>query len=107
MKTLKFDHDQAQAIFAGQKNSTWRLYDDKDLSVSDEIKVIDKVEPKRPESWQIIGQARVIEVIEKLLGAVTAEDLQAPPPFMSKEEVLETYKGYYGHRVNFETPVKI
>jgi len=107
MKTLKFDHDQAQAILAGQKNSTWRLYDDKDLSVSDEIRVIDKVEPKRPESWQIIGQAKVTEVVEKLLGAVTAEDLRAHQPFMSKEKVLETYKGYYGHRVSFDTPVKI
>jgi ribonuclease HI len=107
MKTLKFEHEQGQAILAGQKNSTWRLYDDKDLSVSDLIKIIDKVDPQNPESWQIIGQAKVTEVVEKLLGAVTAEDLQAHPPFMSKEQVLETYQGYYGHRVSFDTPVKI
>jgi ribonuclease HI len=107
MKTLKFDHGQAQAIAMGQKNSTWRLYDDKDLSVSDDIKIVDKVNPKNPESWRIIGQAKVTEIIEKLLGSVTEEDLRTHPPFKTREEVLETYRGYYGPRVDFETPVKI
>jgi uncharacterized protein YhfF len=46
MKTLKFNHELAQLILAGEKTSTWRLYDDKDLSVDDEIKIIDKVDPK-------------------------------------------------------------
>jgi ribonuclease HI len=107
VKTLKFDHEQAQAILAGQKNSTWRLYDDKDLSVSDEVKVIDKLDPVEPESWRIIGQARVTEVVEKLLGAVTDKDMVAHEHFVSQEQMLEHYQGYYGHRVDFETPVKI
>ncbi|HXY17953.1 MAG TPA: ASCH domain-containing protein, partial [Candidatus Nitrosopolaris sp.] len=76
MKTLKFDHEQARAIATGQKNSTWRLYDDKDLSVNDDIKIIDKIDPKSSGSWKIIGQARVTEIVEKLLGAVNAADIR-------------------------------
>jgi hypothetical protein len=76
MKTLKFDHDQAQLIPKGEKTSTWRLYDDKDLSVDDVIKIVDKVEENNPQSWQVIGTAKVNEVIEKKLGAVTPEDMK-------------------------------
>ena len=52
MKTLKFNHSDAKKIEAGQKNTTWRLYDDKDLSVDDLLKIIDKVEQDKPDSWR-------------------------------------------------------
>jgi ribonuclease HI len=107
MKTLKFNHDFAQMILEGKKNSTWRLYDDKDLSVDDEIRIIDKADPDEPESWRVIGQGKVNEVTEKRLGDVTKEDMDGHEPFKSQEEMLRTYKQYYGDRVSLETPVKI
>ena len=107
MKTLKFDHELAQLILNGQKTSTWRLYDDKDLSVGDDIKIIDKAGKDDPESWKVIGQAKVIQVTEKLLGDVTAEDMAGHEAFANREDMLATYKGYYGERVTFDTPVKI
>jgi ribonuclease HI len=107
MKTLKFDHELAQLILNGNKTSTWRLYDDKDLSVDDHIKIIDKVEPNNPDSWKVIGQGKVNEVIEKRLDDVSQEDMNGHETFNSKEEMLSTYKQYYGERVTFETPVKI
>jgi ribonuclease HI len=55
VKTLKFNHDLAQLILKGEKTSTWRLYDDKDLSVDDSVKIVDKVDPDDPDSWQVIG----------------------------------------------------
>ena len=107
MKTLKFDHNLAQLILNQQKNSTWRLYDDKDLSVDDEVRIVDKVNPDSPDSWQVIGHAKVNEVIEKRLGDVTPEDMKGHEAFASKEDMLGTYKRYYGDRVNLDTPVKI
>jgi ribonuclease HI len=107
VKTLKFDHELAQLILSGKKTSTWRLYDDKDLSVDDDIRIIDKVNPDEPDSWRVIGQGKVNEVIEKRLGEVKEEDLDGHEPFPSQEEMLRTYKQYYGDRVTFETPVKI
>jgi len=107
MKTLKFDHELAQEILKGKKTSTWRLFDDKDLSVDDQVKVIDKVNPDAPETWQVIGMGKVIEVVEKHLGDITPQDMEGHEDFSSKEEMLRTYKQYYGDRVKFETPVKI
>ncbi len=108
MKTLKFDHDLAQLIRQGQKNSSWRLYDDKNLSVDDELRIVDKVAEDQPGTWQIIGHAKVNEVVEKRLGDVTAEDMKSEEKnYKSKEEVLGTFRHYYGERVNFDTPVKI
>jgi ribonuclease HI len=107
VKTLKFQHDLAELILKGEKTSTWRLYDDKDLSVDDVIKIIDKVDDKKSYTWQVIGTAKVIEVIEKKLSAITEEDMKGHEAFNSKEHMLDTYKNYYGERVTFDTPVKI
>jgi ribonuclease HI len=107
MKTLKFDHELAEQILLGEKTSTWRLFDDKDLSVDDTIKVIDKVDSDDSKSWKVIGQGKVTEVIEKKLGDVTEQDMKGHEAFNSREQMLGTYKNYYGERVSFETPVKI
>lgn len=107
MKTLKFNHADAQEILEGKKNTTWRLYDDKDLSVNDRIKVIDKVNPDDEKSWQVIGEARVNEIVEKKLGDVTDKDMAGHEVFNSKEEMLQTYRGRYGDRVTLDEPVKI
>lgn len=107
MKTLKFEHSTAELIKNGQKTSTWRLFDDKDLSVNDAIKILDKVDAKNPESWQVIGQGSITQIIEKKLGSVSSDDIENHEPFSSKEKMIKRYKSYYGDRVDLDTPVKI
>jgi ribonuclease HI len=107
VKTLKFNHKDAALVLKGEKTSTWRLYDDKDLSVDDEIKFIDKVEPDISKSWQVIGKASVTEIREKRLKNVTKEDMEGHVEFSSNEEMLDYYKNIYGERVTLDTPVKI
>ncbi|HET7528861.1 MAG TPA: reverse transcriptase-like protein [Candidatus Saccharimonadales bacterium] len=107
MKTLKFDHEQAELILSGQKRSTWRMFDDKDLSVTDQLKIIDKSNPDDPGGWKVIGQGTVTEVVEKLLKNITEQDMQSHEAFGSREEILEHYRGYYGRRVTMDTPVKM
>lgn len=107
MKTLKFDHDDAQLVSNGTKSTTWRLYDDKELSVDDMVKIVDKVKPQESSSWRVIGEGRITEVIEKKLSAITDSDMQGHKEYASKEEILETYRVYYGDRVTLDTPVKI
>lgn len=107
MKTLKFGHDFAKMILAGEKTSTWRLYDDKDLSVDDTLKFIVKVDPDAPDTWKVIGQGKVNQVVEKRLGDTTKADMEGHELYDSKDEMLRTYKQYYGDRVTFDTPVKI
>lgn len=107
MKTLKFNHVHAQLIKNGQKTTTWRLFDDKDLSVNDRIKIIDKVTEKDPQSWQVIGEGVVDEIVEKKLQDITPGDMQGHEGFGSQQEMLDTYRRYYGNRVELSTPVKI
>lgn len=107
MKTLKFDHDEAQEVLSGKKTATWRLYDDKDLSVNDRVKVIDKVDSKDEKTWRVIGEAHVNEIVEKKLGDVTDKDMAGHEIFRSKEEMLATYRQRYGDRVSLDDPVKM
>lgn len=107
MKALKFEHTLAALIQTGAKTSTWRFYDDKDISVNDELNLIDKVEPHDPSTWRIFARARVDMVVEKRLGDLTEADMEGHEKFSSREAMLMTYQSYYGPQVTFETPVKI
>lgn len=107
MKTLKFDHNLAELIKQGKKISTWRLYDDKDLSVNDEVRIIDKQHPKDPKTWSIIGTAKITEIVQKRLEDITEQFIESEGAYSTKKEMLNTYRQYYGARVTGATPVKI
>jgi ribonuclease HI len=107
MKTLKFAHRSAEDIRKGIKTTTWRVNDTKDISVNDELELIDQVEHDNPSTWLVIGTARVEQVIEKRLGDIDEDDMRGHEVFASRDEMLEMYREYAGPDVNFETPVKI
>lgn len=107
MKKLKLDHKLAQLVAAGQMTSTWRSFDDKDLTVNDEVALLDKAQPGEPQTWQVIGTARINRVIEKRLGDVTPEDYDPGNTFDSPEAMLAVFKERYGSNVTWDTPVKI
>jgi ribonuclease HI len=106
MKSLKLDHDVAQAVVAGRAKSTWRLFDDKDLSVNDQVRLIDKVDPARPESWEPIGVAIITQVIEKQLSSISLADMDGQK-YGSADQMMEVLTGYYGGGVTMQTPVKM
>jgi len=101
MKTLKFRHDLAQEIIAGRKTNTWRLFDDKDLTVGDKLELMDW------ESGEKFAEAEIVKVNEKKMGEVEEKDFEGHEKFGSREEMLETYKKYYGDKVDWDTAVKI
>ena len=107
MKFIKFDHTLAQLVQNGEKTSTWRLFDDKDLSVGDDVRMIDKVDPSRPETWKVLGVARIEAIVQKRLCDIEDGDYEGHEAFSSKEQMLKTYQGYYGSNVNLNTIVKI
>lgn len=106
MKSLKLDHDVAQAVATGQQSSAWRLFDDKELSVNDTVRLIDKINPDRPETWHAFGTAWITQVLEKQLSSITLADMDAQK-YGSAEQMLEVLNGYYGGNVTLETAVKI
>lgn len=107
MKSLKLDHELAQAVVTGTKTSTWRINDDKALSVNDELELIDKVEPTQPETWRSIGRAKITQITEKRLGDVVDAEIDGHEMYESREAMYETFRRYYGPEIGDETPVKI
>ncbi len=64
MKTLKFSPHLVNKILSGEKTSTWRLFDDKDLQVGDTLGFIDK------ETGELFGNAVVTSLRVKTLGTL-------------------------------------
>ncbi|MFA6270499.1 MAG: reverse transcriptase-like protein [Candidatus Paceibacterota bacterium] len=107
MKTLKFNHQRAELIREGKITVTWRVNDEKNLSVDDDVWIIDKVDKKDPSTWRAIGTAKITEILAKHLGNVTNEELVECKECSSKVEVVKTFRQYYGPDINEKTPVKI
>lgn len=107
MKKLKLDHELAQMVQNGDKTSTWRLFDDKDLTVNDQVELVDKIIPDQPQTWKVIGIARINRIIEKRVGDIQPEDYEGHEPHESPEARLKAYRAYYGDRVTWDTPVKM
>lgn len=107
MKSLKLDHQLANDVRAGKKTSTWRLFDDKDLSVDDRVVLIDKVNPKKHDSWVAFGEAVIDRVVEKRLGEIGKDDYDGHDQYKSSNEMLEEFQDYYGASVSLDTPVKV
>ena len=107
MKTIKLDHALANEVKSGKKTSTWRLFDDKDLSVDDRVILIDKVDPHNHDTWKAFGEALINRVVEKHLGEVGKDDYEGHQPYVSDDEMLAEFRLYYGESVSLKTPVKI
>lgn len=91
MKTLKFSAEQVQKITDGTLRKTWRINDDKDISVDDRIQFVNK---KTGESF---GQAIIDQVVVKRFSEITKHDT---------EGVLSLHK-YYGKNIDPSLHVKI
>lgn len=107
MKSLKLNHEFAQQVLSGQRTSTWRINDDKDLHVNEDVQLVDKVDLLNPSSWRPIGVARITTILEKQLGKVTQHDIAPGEQLKPLKALIDEFRGYYGHQVNAETPVKI
>src|SRR3989344_3909780 len=96
-KSLKFMPELAELIVNGQKTTTWRLFDDKDLQVDDVLDLINKA------TLQQFATARITKIVVKKLRELKKEDFEGHEHFLNEEVMYETYKKYYGPEVNPET----
>ncbi len=102
MKTLKFVTELIPLVLSGEKTSTWRIFDDKDLSLGDELIFINKATKEE------FAKARILTIREKKLGEIDEADFdEGHERFESSEKMLESYRSYYGDAVTMETPIKI
>ncbi len=101
MKLLKFAPNLIPLILSGEKTSTWRLFDDKELKEGDVLDLLNK------ETLQKFVSVVIVKVREKKLGDVESSDFEGHEKFESAEKMLETYKKYYGDMVSTHTVVKM
>ena len=102
MKVVKFRPHLCKQILDGSKKVTWRLFDDKDLSRGDEVEFWNK------ETFEPFAKVVLIEVRMKQLGDVNDNDFEeGHERYESHEQMIETFRKYYGDKVTDETEVKI
>ncbi|MDD2657645.1 MAG: NUDIX domain-containing protein [Candidatus Pacebacteria bacterium] len=101
MKTLKFAPHLVEKILSGEKNSTWRLFDDKNLQEGDELIFINK------ETGEQFGTAKITSLKTKTLGTLTDDDRAGHEKYASDNEMYASYKKYYGDKVDENSEVKI
>ncbi len=100
MKIIKFRQHFIPEILNGTKNTTWRLFDDKDLSVGDEIELVEK------ETLSKFGEAKIVSVIEKNIEELLPQEL-LEHGYEDVDGMIEGHKLYYGDKVDLKTKVKI
>jgi hypothetical protein len=100
-KSLKFTPELVPLILCGEKKSTWRINDEKNLMVGDEIVLINK------QTLQEFSKAIIMQVREILFKDLTEQDKDIHESYPSTSEMYQAYSKYYGVIVNEHTPLKI
>lgn len=101
MKIMKFREDLSKQILAGTKTTTWRLFDDKDLSVGDVVSFFVW------ETGQKFACARIVCVDEKILKNLTDDDRDGHEQYVSDEQMYNELGLYYKCTVGPHTIVKV
>lgn len=101
MKVLKFAPHLADMIIAGEKTTTWRLFDDKDISTGDDFIFVNK------ESGREFASALAVSVKVKTIRTLDADDWVGHEKFKNEEEMYSMYKKYYGDKVQPDTELKV
>lgn len=100
-KTLKFDGSLVPLIFAGEKRTTWRVNDDKDLQEYDRLILINKTTGKA------FAKAVIKHIEETTLGDVDISGRDGHEAYESRDAMYQTFRSYYGNEIGPDTPVKI
>lgn len=101
MKRIHFAPNLIPLIMSGQKTSTWRLWDDKDLTTGD------IVEFGNSETREVFAKAELTKVIEKPFKDLEENEKEGHEKYTNEEELFKQFEKYYGKPVNSDTIFKI
>ncbi len=104
MKKLKFYSLLPDLILNRVKDTTWRVNDENDLRVNDEISLCYGDGPRREEK---VEKARIIGVKETMFKDLTEEDKVGHEKYKTEEEMYRVYSEYYKTKIMPETRLKI
>lgn len=90
MPELKFADPLAELIAQGEKNTTWRVNDDKNLAEGDGLRLIHK------STGRLFGSGAITSVEQRTFGTLEPRDFEGHEPFPGgRDEMIATYQGYY------------
>ena len=101
MKKIKFQNSLVALVLSGEKTSTWRLFDEKNLSVGDTINLVEFGKS------DVFAQAIITGVVQKKFKELTKTDKTGHETFFNDQEMYETYSRYYKTNVGPNTSLKI
>jgi ribonuclease HI len=101
IKILKFRSVAVEDITSGRVNKTWRLFDDKQLSIDDLLQLINS------DTEQPFGYAKIIKITAKHLADIDDSDMEGHKKYQNTAEVVEYLTQFYGPRVNPENILKV
>lgn len=101
MKKLKFENTLVEPILSGQYYKTWRLEDDKDLSVGDSIELVDSA------TGSTFAKAKINQVSIKYLKDIVEQDSVGYLQFQDIDEMLALFNRYYSKPVTPESIIKV
>lgn len=101
IKKLHFNSHVIPLIMSGQKNTTWRLWDDKDLSENDIVDCMESGSNKK------FTQAQLVKIDQKTLGDLNTDDKLGYEEFKNDQDMYSKFKKYYKKDVGPKTKVKV
>jgi hypothetical protein len=101
-KTLTFSYPLPKLVLNGEKNTTRRINDDKDISVWDSIDLLD-----RENNFKIFWVAKIIRVKFTTFWNLSHEDKEWHEKFTNDKEMYRTYTKYYWFNVTENTALKV
>lgn len=100
-KSLKFKSNLIEPILNGTKTATWRVWDDKNLSIGDELDFVNQ------DDGRVFASAIVTEIIEKSFNDLTDADKIGHEAYKSLKQMYATFSHYYKKPVRPSDIVKI
>lgn len=101
MKTLKFTNEQVASIESGTQTTTWRLFDDKQLDVGDELQFVDS------DTATVFGYGVINEIVIKRIADLNDDDKRGHVAYQNDEVMLSAFRRFYGEDVSLESIVKV
>lgn len=100
MKVLKFSDPLPELVLKGEKNTTWRINDQRGITKGDMLSLC------RNDGTEF-AKAKVIWTNETMFGKLAPDDKEGHEKFSSDREMYETYSKYYNTKVTADTKVKV
>jgi hypothetical protein len=98
---LKFADPLAELIVRGQKYTTWRMNNSRDLRAGDRLNCI------HYSTLRLFAVAAISRVAERTFATLGPEDLEGHESFASEQTMLDAYARYYDTLVTSNTQLTV